>query len=102
MAEVICSQVIDELTEMMNMNKEQVEKTVHESKCDELSAMFNMMMDNKRKDKGRSSIINHRMQKPRQRFILKNQVLSSIQTLALIRVSTLNIETFLFMVFPML
>lgn len=64
MAEVICSQVIDELTEMMNMNKEQVEKTVHESKCDELSAMFNMMMDNKRKDKGRSSIINHRMQKP--------------------------------------
>lgn len=49
---------------MMNMNKEQVEKTVHESKCDELSAMFNMMMDNKRKDKGRSSIINHRMQKP--------------------------------------
>uniref|UniRef100_K1QGS6 Protein kinase kin1 n=1 Tax=Magallana gigas TaxID=29159 RepID=K1QGS6_MAGGI len=46
------SQVIDELTEMMNMNKEQVEKTVHESKCDELSAMFNMMMDNKRKDKG--------------------------------------------------
>lgn len=61
---MICSQVIDELTEMMNMNKEQVEKTVHESKCDELSAMFNMMMDNKRKDKGRSSIINHRMQKP--------------------------------------
>lgn len=56
MAEVICSQVIDELTEMMNMNKEQVEKTVHESKCDELSAMFNMMMDNKRKDKGRSCI----------------------------------------------
>lgn len=98
MAEVICSQVIDELTEMMNMNKEQVEKTVHESKCDELSAMFNMMMDNKRKDKGRSSIINHRMQKPCtcQRFILKNQVLSSIQTLALIRVSTFNIETFLF------
>jgi hypothetical protein len=48
----ICSQVIDELTEMMNMNKEQVEKTVHESKCDELSAMFNMMMDNKRKEKG--------------------------------------------------
>lgn len=96
MTEVICSQVIDELTEMMNMNKEQVEKTVHESKCDELSAMFNMMMDNKRKDKGRSSIINHRMQKPRQRFILKNQVLSSIQTLALIRVSTFNIETFLF------
>ncbi|XP_048760565.2 hormonally up-regulated neu tumor-associated kinase homolog isoform X1 [Ostrea edulis] len=46
------SQVIDELTEMMNMNKEQVEKTVHESKCDELSAMFNMMMDNKRKEKG--------------------------------------------------
>lgn len=51
----ICSQVIDELTEMMNMNKEQVEKTVHESKCDELSAMFNMMMDNKRKEKGKAS-----------------------------------------------
>lgn len=92
MAEVICSQVIDELTEMMNMNKEQVEKTVHESKCDELSAMFNMMMDNKRKDKGRSSIINHRMQKPH----VKGSFLSSIQTLALIRVSTFNIETFLF------
>lgn len=60
MAEVICSQVIDELTEMMNMNKEQVEKTVHESKCDELSAMFNMMMDNKRKDKGRSSCIHYK------------------------------------------
>lgn len=43
---------MDELTEMMNMNKEQVEKKVHESKCDELSAMFNMMMDNKRKEKG--------------------------------------------------
>ncbi|XP_061168064.1 uncharacterized protein LOC133177003 isoform X3 [Saccostrea echinata] len=46
------SQVINELSEMMEMNKEQVEKTVHESKCDELSAMFNMMMDNKRKEKG--------------------------------------------------
>lgn len=97
MAEVICSQVIDELTEMMNMNKEQVEKTVHESKCDELSAMFNMMMDNKRKDKGRSSIISSDAKTTCQRFILKNQVLSSIQTLALIRVSTFNIETFLFM-----
>lgn len=61
MVEVICLQVIDELIEMMNMNKEQVEKIVYESKCDEFFVMFNMMMDNKRKDKGRLFIINYWM-----------------------------------------
>lgn len=34
------------------MKKEEVETTVHESKCDQISAMFNMMMDCKREEKG--------------------------------------------------
>lgn len=45
-------QVIDELSEIMKLSRDKVAETVHESKCDELSAMFNMMMDSKRNEKG--------------------------------------------------
>jgi len=38
---------------MLQMNREQVETTVHENKCDDLSAMFNMIMDSKREEKGK-------------------------------------------------
>ncbi|XP_069126803.1 serine/threonine-protein kinase par-1-like isoform X2 [Argopecten irradians] len=46
------AKVMDELSDMLSMKKDQVEKTVHECKCDDLSAMFNMIMDNKRSEKG--------------------------------------------------
>ncbi|XP_063396452.1 uncharacterized protein LOC134681014 isoform X2 [Mytilus trossulus] len=46
------SQVIEELSSLLQMKKEEVETTVHESKCDQISAMFNMMMDCKREEKG--------------------------------------------------
>ena len=42
---------------MLQMNREQVETTVHENKCDDLSAMFNMIMDSKREEKGKMLII---------------------------------------------
>ncbi|XP_021356238.1 uncharacterized protein LOC110452193 [Mizuhopecten yessoensis] len=45
-------EVMDELSDMLSMKKDQVEKTVHECKCDDLSAMFNMIMDTKRCEKG--------------------------------------------------
>ena len=38
---------------MLQINREQVETTVHENKCDDLSAMFNMIMDSKREEKGK-------------------------------------------------
>ena len=37
---------------LLQIPKEQIEKTVHETKCDDLSAMFNMMLDTKRYEKG--------------------------------------------------
>lgn len=48
--------MIEELSSLMQMKKEEVEETVHESKCDQLSAMFNMMMDSKREEKGTTSL----------------------------------------------
>lgn len=48
---IIC-QVIEELAEMLAVNKEVVEKGVQECKCDEMSAMFNMILDSKRVEKG--------------------------------------------------
>lgn len=44
--------MIEELSSLLQMKKEEVETTVHESKCDQISAMFNMMMDCKREEKG--------------------------------------------------
>ncbi|XP_053394610.1 uncharacterized protein LOC123525741 isoform X2 [Mercenaria mercenaria] len=46
------SQVIDELAALLETPREQVEDTVHENKCDDYSAMFNMLLDIKRMDKG--------------------------------------------------
>ena len=43
----------EELAGLLQIPSEQVDKTVHESKCDDLSAMFNMMLDVKRSEKGK-------------------------------------------------
>lgn len=37
---------------MMSLKRKEVEETVKENKADELSAMFNMLCDEKRKNKG--------------------------------------------------
>ncbi|WAR23171.1 KIN1-like protein [Mya arenaria] len=46
------SQAMDELAELLETPREQLEETVHESKCDDFSAMFNMLLDTKRVEKG--------------------------------------------------
>ncbi|KAL5021447.1 hypothetical protein ScPMuIL_000602 [Solemya velum] len=46
------TQVTQELSSLLSMNQAQVEKTVKECKSDDLSAMFNMMLDSKRQEKG--------------------------------------------------
>ncbi|XP_071116699.1 serine/threonine-protein kinase MARK1-like isoform X4 [Haliotis cracherodii] len=45
-------EVIDELCSTLNVKREQVEKTVHESRSDEMSAMFNMLLHRKRVAQG--------------------------------------------------
>ena len=44
--------MIEELAALLQTPKDKIETTVHESKCDDLSAMFNMMLDSRRFDKG--------------------------------------------------
>ena len=41
-----------ELSEKLELKKEQVEQKVGENKSDEMSAMFNMMLDTKRREQG--------------------------------------------------
>ena len=41
-----------ELAELMDLKKGVVNETVKETRADELSAMFNMMMDQKKKELG--------------------------------------------------
>ena len=45
--------MIEELATLLETPKEKIENVVHESKCDDLSAMFNMLLDCKRQDKGK-------------------------------------------------
>ncbi|CAD5111872.1 DgyrCDS1136 [Dimorphilus gyrociliatus] len=45
-------QTIAELSIMMGLKRKEVAETVKESKADELSAMFNMILDRKRRDQG--------------------------------------------------
>ena len=44
--------MIDELASLLETPKDKIENVVHESKCDDLSAMFNMLLDCRRQDKG--------------------------------------------------
>ncbi|XP_074641372.1 uncharacterized protein LOC141899118 [Tubulanus polymorphus] len=46
------SQIVEELATLLDVDRKQVEKTVHEYRSDELSAMYNMMMEQKRKEAG--------------------------------------------------
>ncbi|CAH1775907.1 unnamed protein product [Owenia fusiformis] len=48
----IRSQVIEEMSKLLDMEREKVERTVHEYKSDEVSAMYNMMLDEKKRDLG--------------------------------------------------
>ena len=43
------AQLMQELAVMMELPKKQVLETVNENKADELSAMFNMLLDEKKK-----------------------------------------------------
>ncbi|KAL8597846.1 hypothetical protein ACOMHN_061379 [Nucella lapillus] len=45
-------QTVAELSKKLELKKEQVEQTVGETKSDEVSAMYNMMLDAKRKEQG--------------------------------------------------
>lgn len=45
-------QTLDELSELLSMERSELEQTVHDNRCDEISAMFNMIMDKKRVAKG--------------------------------------------------
>jgi hypothetical protein len=49
---VLTLQTIKELSEKLAMKKEQVEQKVSEGKNDEMSAMYNMMIDVKRREQG--------------------------------------------------
>lgn len=46
------NQTLDELSELLSMERSELEQTVHDNRCDEISAMFNMIMDKKRVAKG--------------------------------------------------
>ncbi|KAL4236933.1 Serine/threonine-protein kinase [Mactra antiquata] len=50
-------EVIDDLATLLETPRAQVEETVHENKCDDFSAMFNMLLDEKRKEKATPSIL---------------------------------------------
>ena len=45
-------QIVGELSETLSMEKEHVEKTAKEYRSDELSAMYNMKMDEWKKQQG--------------------------------------------------
>lgn len=45
-------QIVEELSESLEMEREQLDKTVKENKADEMSAMYNMKMDEHRKQQG--------------------------------------------------
>ena len=47
--------MIEELAALLQTPKDKIETTVHESKCDDLSAMFNMMLHSKRFDRGKNA-----------------------------------------------
>jgi len=50
---IVCvRQTISELATLMEMKKVKVAETVKEHRADELSAMFNLMMDQKRLQRG--------------------------------------------------
>ena len=51
-ADVSIFQVIGALSIMMDMKRGVLNETVKENRADELSAMYNMMMDNKKKQSG--------------------------------------------------
>lgn len=46
------AQVITELATLVDMSREEVERCVHEYSSNELSAMFNMLLEARRKEKG--------------------------------------------------
>ena len=49
---MIETQIVGELAELMDMKKGIVNEVVQENRADELSAMFKMMMDQKKKELG--------------------------------------------------
>ena len=49
---VIAIQTIGEIAFMMGLKRNMVDETVKEQRADELSAMYNMMMDQKKINKG--------------------------------------------------
>jgi hypothetical protein len=51
--------VIDELAALLETPREHLEDTVQENKCDDYSAMFNMLLDTKRMDKGKTNVTEH-------------------------------------------
>jgi len=50
---VLCLQIVSALAIMMDMKKGVVNETVKENRADELSAMFNMMIDNRKRIMGK-------------------------------------------------
>lgn len=64
----ICVQVIDELAELLETPRQQIEQQVHESRCDDLSAMFNMLLDIKRNEKGKAIELTESFTKPNHIF----------------------------------
>lgn len=46
-------QTMLELSEKLELKKDQVEQRVGENKSDEMSAMYNMLLDTKRRDQGK-------------------------------------------------
>ena len=48
-----CVQIVSALSIMMDMKKGVVNETVKENRADELSAMFNMMIDNRKRIMGK-------------------------------------------------
>ena len=45
-------QIVVELAELMQMEKKAVSESVKENRADELSSMFNMLIDEKKRQKG--------------------------------------------------
>lgn len=59
---VLRKNVIEELSRLLDTEVSKVEKTVHEYRSDELSAMYNMMIEARRKEKGTYDV-DHTMKK---------------------------------------
>jgi predicted regulator of amino acid metabolism with ACT domain len=45
-------QIVDELATLLGLDRKHVDKTVHEYRSDELSAMYNMLMDERKRVQG--------------------------------------------------